>query len=479
MTCINSIHNFPEAIIIHKNVLPLQLIKRHIMLKKLIAGSKISYKTIWNIAYSIMLGNLAQTLIAITDTAFLGRLGEVELGAAAMSGVYYYFFTTLAWGVAMGVQIIVARRLGEGRLDKIGATITHGLCMILLFASILFGIIELLTPWLMGAVLTSSNVYDVSMEFLSFRGYGIFFASINFMFRSFYIGLSKTKSISYSTLVMALVNIFLDWALIFGTPYNPALGVKGAAIASVIAEISASIFFIIYTLATNPIKGHKVFKGSSYTPSIIRDIIKLSTPTMLQKFFSYGMWLYFFFMIESMGERDLAVTMVVRNVFMLVGIPLFAMGAAANTLTSRLIGEGRSNEVMPTSIKVLSMSLFITLPIMIFLLIYPDPALVIYTDEIGIINGAREIIPMISIISIAFAVAMVFFETVSGTGYTKHAFYLELITLASYVLVIWLAVSVFETSLIWVWSSEVAYGTVLALLSIWFMRKFNWRKRNI
>ena len=63
-----------------------------------------SYKTLWSIAYPIMLGNLAQTLIAMTDTAFLGRLSSIALGASMVAGVYYYVFSTLAWGFGVGVQ---------------------------------------------------------------------------------------------------------------------------------------------------------------------------------------------------------------------------------------------------------------------------------------------------------------------------------------------------------------------------------------
>lgn len=88
----------------------------------------ITNKTIWTIAYPIILGSLAQTLITLTDTAFLGRVSEVALGASAMAGIYYYVFSTLAWGFSIGIQIIVARRLGEGKLNRIGVVFEHGLC---------------------------------------------------------------------------------------------------------------------------------------------------------------------------------------------------------------------------------------------------------------------------------------------------------------------------------------------------------------
>lgn len=449
------------------------------MLKSLFKGSSITNRTIWNIAYSIILGNLAQTIISITDTAFLGRLGEVELGASAMSGIYYYFFTTLAWGFAVGVQVIIARRFGEKNFSKIGATLGHGFIFVLAFAPLLFGVIHFLSPTFLKAVITSNNIYNVSMDYLSYRGYGIFFASANFMFRSFYIGISNTRSISYSTLMMALVNIFLDWALIFGTPLTPAMGVQGAALASVCAEISATAFFIIYTRAIHPVKGHKLFAGFQFDWSLFRNILRISVPTTMQKFLSFGLWLVFFFMIESMGERPLAVTMVVRSVFMLVGIPAFAFGATSNTLTSRLIGEGKASEVIPTIWRVIRMSTLISAPAVLFILLFPQMWLGVYTDSAAIIEAAKPILYLICMIVYSYVVAMAFFEGISGTGYTKYALYIEAGVLMLYVGSIALFVKVLQTSLFWVWTSEIIYGISLAIASILFMKYFKWQKRKV
>lgn len=449
------------------------------MLKSIFKGSSVTNKMIWNIAYSIILGNLAQTIISITDTAFLGRLGEVELGASAMSGIYYYFFTTLAWGFAIGVQVIVARRLGENNLGKIGTTLGHGFIFVLAFACLLFSVMRFLTPDLLRSVIVSDNVYRVSMDYLSVRSFGIFFASANFMFRSFYIGLSKTRSISYSTLLMAVVNTLLDWALIFGTPFNKAMGVEGAALASVCAEVSATLFFIAYTRFTHPVKGYKLFEGFTFDFSILRSILKLSIPTMMQKFLSFGSWLIFFFMIENLGERPLAVTMVVRSVFMLIGIPAFALGATSNTLTSRLIGQGRSNEVIPTIWKVVRMSFIISAPVILFIIFFPQLSLGVYTDNSSIIEAAVPLVYQICFTVCAFGVAMAFFEAISGTGYTQFALYLEAAVLLLYVFAIWFFAKGIGAGLFWIWTSEIIYSVTLAIFSILFMKYYKWGRKKV
>ena len=449
------------------------------MSKTITKNTSVSYKMIWSIAYSIILGNLAQTIISLTDTAFLGRLGEVELGASAMSGIYYLFFTTLSWGFAIGVQIIVARRFGEKNYSKIGTILGHGLIFIIVFASFLFSVIHYASPIFLKKVITSPNIYNVSIDFLSYRAFGIFFASINFMYRSFYIGISKTRSISYSTIMMAVVNIALDWLLIFGSPINPAMGVAGAAIASVAAEISATIYFVVYTIVTKPIKGYKLFAKFKFEFAILKNILRLSISTTMQKFLSFGTWLIFFFIIESLGERPLAVTMVVRSIFTLIGIPAFALGAASNTLTSRLIGEGRANEVVPMIWKVVKLGLIILTPIVIFVISFPHLLISIYTDSEPIILAATPIIYQICFTVYTYCIGFVFFDAISGTGHTNSALYIEAVVLCLYVTTAWYFGIYLKADLFWIWTSEIVYGTTLMIFSILFMKYYNWQQKKV
>ena len=80
----------------------------------------VSHKEIWQITHPIIFGNLAQTLIVLVNTIFLGHVGAAELGAAMMAGLYYLVFTTITQGFSVGIQIMVARRLGEGNIGRIG-----------------------------------------------------------------------------------------------------------------------------------------------------------------------------------------------------------------------------------------------------------------------------------------------------------------------------------------------------------------------
>lgn len=431
------------------------------------------------IAYPIIFGNLAQTLITLTDTAFLGRVSSIALGASMMAGIYYYVYSTLAWGFAMGIQIIVARRLGEGRLERIGVIFEHGLVFVSILSTGLFLLQHFYNAEVLGKIIQSPNIYSAAMEYMEYRHYGIIFVCFNFLFRALYIGLSDTKVISFTTAIMAIVNILLDYVLIFGHWGFPEMGVGGAAVASVCAEISALCFFILYTIIKLPLKTYALFCFHKLEGWLMKSLLKLAFPTMIQKLLSFGTWFIFFALVEHMGEESIAVSGIVRSVYMLIMIPVFAFGATANTLTSRLIGEGKQDEVIPTIFKIIGQGLIAILPVLICCLIIPHFVLSIYTNELSLADSSIPSLMVVCIASISMSFGMPLFEAVSGTGNTTKALILETIVLIAYTFSVWFFASYISTRVEWVWTSEFTYGALTSLVSYLYIRFSHWQHKRI
>ena len=191
-------------------------------------------KQIWSVSYPILLSLLAQNVINVTDTAFLGRVSEIALGASAMGGLFYICIFTIAFGFSTGSQIVIARRNGEARYGDVGPVMIQGVLFLLVMALLLFGFTKAFGGNIMRLLVSSESIYDATMEFLDWRIFGFFFSFVNVMFRALYIGITRTKVLTINAVVMALTNVVLDYALIFGHFGLPEMGIKGAAIASVI-----------------------------------------------------------------------------------------------------------------------------------------------------------------------------------------------------------------------------------------------------
>ena len=175
-----------------------------------------SYAQIGKIAYPIFLTMLIQNMIQVINTAFLGHVGEIELGASAIGGIYYIAIFTVAFGFSTGAQILIGRRNGEGKFNQIGEIFLFGTAFLWILVLFVFCFTRLSSASILSKMLHSPNVLKASVEYLDWRIFGLFFASVNVMFRAFFVGIIRTKVLTFNAISMALTNVFFDYVLIFG-----------------------------------------------------------------------------------------------------------------------------------------------------------------------------------------------------------------------------------------------------------------------
>ena len=135
-----------------------------------------SYRHIWLISYPILAGLLIQQLIGLTDTAFLGRVGEIELGASAIAGVFYIMIFMLGQGFSVGAQIIIARRNGEQNYQRIGPIVYQGIAFLLLTTIVIAALMFRFSPAVLSAIISSPAVCQAALDYLQPRIFGFFFA---------------------------------------------------------------------------------------------------------------------------------------------------------------------------------------------------------------------------------------------------------------------------------------------------------------
>lgn len=439
----------------------------------------ISYKRIWKIAYPIILGSVAQNIISVTDTAFLGRVSEVALGAGAVASIFYLAVFMLGWGFGIGLQIIIARRLGEKNYLQIGKTLDHGFYFMLVIGVGLILLTRFLAPEFLRQSVQSASVYKASMSYLNVRIWGLVFAFINVSFRALYVGIIKTKVITYTTFVVAFFNVLFDYLLIFGNLGFPELGIKGAAYASFIAEISASLFFILYTRFRLSYRDFAIFQFFKPNFKELKRILQVAFPVMMQSFISIFAWFLFFLMVENLGERPLAISNIIRSLYVLMMIPIMGFSSAANTLVSYLIGKDKIAFVRKLIIRIAVLCFSGVVVLSIIGATFPASLLRIYTDNIDLI---RESIPVLYVVSGSaplVAIGFVLYNSVSGTGRTDASFLIEMIVLLVYLLAVFYITHQDWATISQVWMVEYLYGILLILFPILYLRFGNWQKAKV
>ena len=436
-------------------------------------------KQIWSVSYPILLSLLAQNVINVTDTAFLGHVSEVALGASAMGGLFYICVFTIAFGFSTGSQIVIARRNGEGRYTDVGPVMIQGVMFLFAMALLLFGFTKAFGGDIMHLLVSSESIYEGTMEFLDWRIYGFFFSFVNVMFRALYIGITRTKVLTINAVVMALTNVILDYMLIFGKFGMPEMGIKGAAIASVLAEASSILFFLIYTYITVDLKKYGLNRLRTFDPTLLIRILSISCFTMLQYFLSMATWFVFFVAVERLGQRELAIANIVRSIYVVLLIPVNALATTTNSLVSNAIGAGGIRYVMPLINKIARFSFFIMLGLVALSALFPQFLLSIYTSENALITESVPSVYVICCAMLIASVANVVFNGISGTGNTQAALLLETITIiiyGSYIIFIgmWLKAPIEICFTI-----EILYYTLLLITSYIYLKKAKWQNKKI
>ena len=142
---------------------------------------KYTYKQIWLINFPVMMSILMEQLINITDAVFLGHVGEIELGASALAGIYYLAIYMLGFGFSIGLQVMIARRNGEQHYKETGRTFFQGLYFLMVMAIMLCLLIQLVSPFILQQLITSDEIYQAVIRYLDWRSFGLLFSFLSWL----------------------------------------------------------------------------------------------------------------------------------------------------------------------------------------------------------------------------------------------------------------------------------------------------------
>ena len=443
------------------------------------SSSTYSYRNIWKVAYPILISLVMEQMIGLTDTAFLGRVGEIELGASAIATVYYMVLFMIGFGFSIGAQIIIGRRNGEGNFRDTGKVFWQGLYFVLGLSGLLIVLSELFSPWLMRMMVSSEAVYAAALSYVRWRLPGMVFAFATAMFRAFYVGTTQTKTLTLNSIVMVASNVLFNWILIFGHFGLPALGITGAAIGSSLAELVSLIFFIIYTKVRCDRPKYGLDKPARLDRTELRDMMPVCTWTMIQHTISVSTWFIFFLYIEHLGERALAISNIARGASGIIWVVLQAFSSTCSTLVSNIIGEGHQDKVMSLVKRILKLSYGIVSVMILIFCLFPQAIARIYTDIPAVIAASAPALIVMSTSYLLNVGGQVFFLAVSGTGSTKTAFRLELIALTVYMIYCTVIVEWLRLDVAICWTAEHVYAGMLLLCSWLYMRSGRWKNRRI
>ena len=436
------------------------------------------YRSILSLALPISLAMLVPQINFITNNIFLGGLGEQELAVAGITGVYYLIFAVIGNGLNNGLQALISRRAGQNLPKAIGRIFFHGIWIALGISAFGIVITYFVAPSILRAAIHEPGIAEEAIGFLRIRIWGLPLLYLYVMRNALLVGTNQARFLGWGTAAEAVTNIVLDYGFIYGKLGLPELGFNGAAYASIVAEGTGLV--VIYAVIR--LKGlHRpfaFFEDIRWDRALARLILSKSSPLIAQYAISIITWEYFYILIEHHGERSLAISNTMRNLFGLFGIFSWSFASATNTMVSNIIGQGREHEVMPLVSRIIKCSFSISIVLFLFLNLWPEWFLSFYGQSADFI---REGIPVVRVVSVALLMMSfgpIWLNAVTGTGNTTVNLWIEVITLTLYVIYVYFVLEYFQMPLTWGWASEWVYWSSMFSMAYAYMRSGRWSGRS-
>lgn len=424
-----------------------------------------------------MLGSAAQNVIALSDAVLLYHLSEKDFAAIGFVGVFYITIAAIGYSFSRGGQIMIARRMGEGRFDSVGHTFHTMLLFELGLAALMWAVMRFGSPWIFSLFIdTGSEIYQKSLDYIYYRSFGIFFSYSGVALVALYSGVARTTFILIDTLILAVVNLLLNYVLIFGEFGFPALGIGGSGLASSIAEGIAFVIFLVYMILDKANRPWKIFTIPAFDWPMMRQQLNLSLPVVAHAAAGQGSWVFFFGMVENLGDHALAISNLARTVYLLLSIPLWGFSVGVNTLVSNLIGQKRHHDVQRAAWKTGTLCWGVTMIIGIPMLLFPETLLQPFlgSSNVGLITETRPIFYLMFFILSLATFGSVLVNTLAGTGATLLGLKLQAWVLAIYLTYIYTITSLWPLGVFWVWTAELLYWIAMIAMVLFALRSTVW-----
>jgi len=439
----------------------------------------IKYKSLLKMAIPLMASTFIQSIVMLTDSAFLSRYSTIDFDASGNGGLLYITMFMTVYGLNDGAQILMARRIGENKNNSIAQIFGTTLIANLLLVTGLFIIAQTLLPQFITSYSAHPLIAEAEIEFLTIRSFSLFLAMITLAINAYFMSTGKTTVVFISALIIAATNILLDYLLIDGKFGFSELGIKGAALASTIADGFGMLFLIICLKFGTRFNQHQLFNQIKFNAKSFKNLLKIGYPIMLQGLLALSTWTIFFTWIEQTGEHELTVSQNIRSIYFLAFVPIVGFGATTKTYVSQYYGNKDFDSIKIVQKRIQLLTVLFMVIIFHGALLYPATIVSFINPNPEYIESSVAILRFVSGSILIYSFTNVYFHSINGSGNTRATLYIEIISVFLYIVSAYLFIKIFKLDIFWVWSVEYIYFLSCGLLSIAYLKFFNWKKKII
>jgi MATE family multidrug resistance protein len=383
-----------------------------------------SLREVWDLAFPVALTQLSATLMGVTDSAMVGRLGATELAAVGFGSVWLWTVFSLFYGTASGVQTFVSQRDGAGRPERCGAWTWQGLWAVLPLAALVAACLLPAVPALLALLGPPGDLQAAAGAYATARLPGEPGLALLMVVTSFFRGIGDTRTPLYVTLAINALNALLDYGLIFGHLGLPAWGVAGAATATAVSSWAGGLALLALFLRPR-LRAHYRTAPVAPRAADVRRFLRTSAPMGGQWFLGMTSFAVFTTVVARMGNHSMAASQAFIMLLSLSFMQAMGISTAAQTLVGRYKGAGAPAAVRRSFASSMALSGAVAAGVAALFVTIPGPLLRIFTDEPGVVALGRPLLLIGALFQLCDAIAIVTQGALRGAGDTRWPFAIE------------------------------------------------------
>lgn len=313
------------------------------------------------IALPIMLQNLVASSLNMADTVMVGKLGEVEIAAVGIANQYFFIFSMILIGLCGGCSVFIAQYWGKKDYANIKRILGLGLISVLII-SLVFMIAGFAMPREIISLFNNEPlVVDLGEKYLFIVLFSYIFTAITFIYSYSLRSIGNTITPLIVNIVALLTNVFFNYVLIFGKLGFPALGVEGAAMATLISRVLETIVIIFLVYKGKGVFAAKFNELKDLSLDFFMKSYKIIIPVLLNDVLWGLASLIYSFVYGHMGTGATAAIQIcntVNNMFMVV---TFGTASASVIMIGNSIGEGKEEQTIEYAKKFMVLSFYVSI----------------------------------------------------------------------------------------------------------------------
>ena len=444
--------------------------------KAIITEASSTKKVILKLAWPVIAEQFLATITHIVDMMMVGRLGAAAVTAIGLTMQPVFFTAAFASALSVGTTALVSRFIGSDKNKDAALVLQQSILLSILFSLSAALLFYFTAPQLLTFMGGETEVIALGSSYLRIMTPGFVFMVLAFIVTAALRGAGETKIPMKVNIVVNLLNIVLNYLLIFGNFGFPELGVNGAALATTLARSFGGIVLLILSFSNYSVLKMDFKNFFTIKLRLIKRILRVGVPTALEESVRRMAQLLFVRIIAALGTTAYAAHQIAINAESISYMPGFGIAVAATTIVGQNIGADNLSGAEKGSYEAWKIgSLIMGFMALIFLL-FPEFLIRLYTDNPDIIAMGSLNLRIIAFSQLQMGTHFIFAGALRGAGDTKAVFYSTAVSSWIFRLLLgYLLVHRFGLGLAGGWLAMVVDWTVRGSYVFFRFKKGKWK----